>query len=57
VKRGAWCVVLLRIAYQEELIFRCRLRLAAGDFEDLVHFFDEEFVFGVGEIAVDVEFF
>jgi hypothetical protein len=32
-----------------------RLRGAAGDFEDLVHFFDEEFVFGVGEIAVHVE--
>ena len=30
---------------------------AAGDFEDLVHFFDEEIVFAVGEVAVHVELF
>src|SRR6266481_7314487 len=29
----------------------------AADFEDLVHFVDEELVFVVGEVAVHVEFF
>jgi len=31
--------------------------LAAGPFEDLVHFVDEELVFVVGELAVEVELF